>query len=147
VHSNFLQEVEIDDDEAFTQVKVTIKIASAPGSSWFTNPTLLLDSTIRLSHEWLDRGAADILWLDDAKSFGLRVQPHPKEVLGAAEETSYYDLEVDGKGNLRTIYPKVDKDADFTELHLQATRFLAAVREAERKEEKETVLNPLTFAY
>lgn len=125
---------------------MTIKIGSAPGSSWFTNPTLLLDSTIRLSHEWLDRGAAELLWLDDAKSSGLRVQPHPKQVLGAAEETSYYDLEVDGKGSLKNFYHKVEKNADFTELHLQATRFLAAVREEERKEEKETVLNLLTSA-
>ena len=94
---NFLQEVDINDDEAFTQVKVSIQIASTPGSSWFTNRTLIHDSTIRLPREWLDRRAGELLWLDDAKSFGLHVQCHPKQVPEPAEGTSYYDLEVDGK--------------------------------------------------
>jgi hypothetical protein len=61
------------------------------------NPTLLLDSTLRLTHEWLTRGAADLIWLDDAKSIGLRVQPHLKQLDHPEDETSYYDLEVDGK--------------------------------------------------
>ncbi|KAJ5133160.1 hypothetical protein N7526_004525 [Penicillium atrosanguineum] len=121
VCKNFLQVVDIDDDEAFTQVKVSIQIAWMPSLSWFTNRTLLLDSTIRLSHDWLDQGTGELLWLDDAKSFGLHLQSHPKQVPNPAEGTSYYDLEVDG-------------------LHIQANRFLAAVKDAERKEEEETHL-------
>ncbi|KAJ6125717.1 hypothetical protein N7523_003337 [Penicillium sp. IBT 18751x] len=117
---SFLQEVEINDEEAFTQLKVSIQISSTPGSSWLTNRTLIFDSTIRLPREWLDGRAGELLWLDDAKSFGLHVQSHPKHVPDPMEGTSYYDLEVDA-------------------LHIQATRFLAAVNEAERKEEKETV--------
>lgn len=138
VYNNLLREVAIDDEEAFTQVKVTVKIALASGSHWLTNPTMLLDSTLRLSHEWLERGAAELLWLDDAKSFGLRVQPRPRQLPPPAEGTLYYDLEVDGKCN---SYREPETQAYMTELNIRATRFLAAVKEAERKEEKETVFN------